>query len=32
MCDDRGGCAGECWVMRKHDLHCVRDYVGDVER
>ena len=23
---------GECWVMREHYLHCVRDYVGGVEK
>jgi hypothetical protein len=31
-CYERAGSSGGCRVIRVHNLHCVRDYVGGVER
>ncbi|NOR47571.1 MAG: hypothetical protein GQ533_05945 [Methanosarcinaceae archaeon] len=30
--DERGDCVGGCWVTREYSMHCVRDYVGGVEK
>jgi len=32
VCDEWGGCAWGCWVIRECDSHCDRDHVRNVER
>ena len=32
ICDERSDCGGGYWVMREHGLHCVGDYVQDVDK